>query len=250
MFHSSEKGFPRDVCRKMTGEEIRKNNPDIVCFEEFYVTDKTMADTLFGEYGHRHYHLFRTKAGTLFGDIILSKYPIKKSGDISFPHSTNLCIFADIEFRNRIIRIYDNHLESYNLSLTALALKLSKHRAKDKNIRNELLEVHEKVRGTTIKRSAQVSKILNVIKKDGSASIICGDFNDTPMSYTYHKLATGRKDAFKDSGEGAGATFIPLWPFLRIDYILFPREYESTNFRTIKSRLSDHYPISAEIIVK
>ena len=80
-------------------------------------------------------------------------------------------------------------------------------------------------------------------------TIICGDFNDTPMSYTYFSLAKKHKDSFREAGNGLSSTFIPLWPLLRIDYILFPQEFECVDHKTYKLNLSDHYPISAEIII-
>ena len=80
-------------------------------------------------------------------------------------------------------------------------------------------------------------------------TIICGDFNDTPMSYTYYSLAKKHKDTFREAGSGFGASFVPLWPLLRIDYILFPQEYECIKHTTHKIKYSDHYPISAEIII-
>ena len=76
--------------------------------------------------------------------------------------------------------------------------------------------------------------------------IICGDFNDTPLSYAYHRLSKGRKDSFKEAGKGFAATFAPLWPLLRIDYILFPKEFSGISHHTPRINLSDHYPVIAE----
>ncbi|MDO4736699.1 MAG: endonuclease/exonuclease/phosphatase, partial [Bacteroidia bacterium] len=63
------------------------------------------------------------------------------------------------------------------------------------------------------------------------------------------RLCKGRKDSFMEAGKGLGATYAPLWPLLRIDYILYPDEYECYEHTTHKIGLSDHYPISATIII-
>lgn len=250
MFSSSAHGKSKNQCRETIIGHIRTNKPDIACFQEFYVNTKEQIDTLMGEYKYRYYHLFRIKNGDYFGNLIISKYPIVSSGKISFPQSTNLSIYADIQHFGKTIRIYNNHLESYNISFTGLVKKLSRQdQAIRDKISKELIEVHEKMRGTTIKRSDQVNKILKNISESHYPAIICGDFNDTPMSYTYHRLSKGRKDSFKESGQWFAGTYIPLWPLLRIDYILFPDQYEGIEHTTHKLKLSDHYPISAEIII-
>ena len=76
-------------------------------------------------------------------------------------------------------------------------------------------------------------------------SVVLGDFNDNPLSYTYFRLLRGRKDSFVQAGKGFGATYRALWPLLRIDYILYPQDLEAVTYRMPKARFSDHYPIIA-----
>ena len=141
-------------------------------------------------------------------------------------------------------------MESYNISFASIVQRLSdKTNRNRREISNDFIEVHEKMLGSFIKRSDQVNMILNTIYKSNYPAIICGDFNDTPMSYTYHKLSSGRKDSFKESGKGFGSTFTILWPLLRIDYILFPEKFDSTRHIIGKEKFSDHYPIIAEIVI-
>ncbi len=244
------KRMQKDECRDSIIAHIRANSPDIACFQEFYVKSKKQADTILGEYKYRYYHLFKIRNGDMFGNLILSKHPITTSGKISFPKSTNLSIFSDIECFGKKFRIYNNHLESYNVSFTGLVKKLANDAktARD-SITNDLIEAHEKMRGTFIRRSDQVNKILSTITDCKHPAVICGDFNDTPISYTYRLLSKGRKDSFRESGKGFAGTYIPMWPLLRIDYILFPNSYEGIRHTTHKLGYSDHYPISAEMII-
>lgn len=257
MFSSSANGLSRAECRKEMGNHFAENLPDIVCLQEFFAESYTQADTIFSAYPHRHYHLFKARNGKLFGNIILSKFPIVERGRLSFPNSTNLSIFADIEHYGRTLRVYNNHLESYNVSFTALAHKAAemvrKKAYEEENAREEItrdiVETHEKMLGTFIKRSQQVERIIGHINETPHRAIICGDFNDTPMSYTYHTLAKNRKDTFEETGKGFGATFIPVWPLLRIDYLLVPEDSQCITHTVNKTRLSDHYPVSAEVII-
>lgn len=250
MFSSSSEKLPRKECRSNVNKFLKEEDPDIVCLQEFFAEDYTQADTIFSQYPHRHYHLFKAKNGKLFGNIILSKFPIGDKGRLSFRGSTNLAIYADIEHYGRTLRIYNNHLESYNVSFTALAHKFgSKEHLNREELTQDIVETHEKMKGTFIRRSEQVDRILEDINRSSLRTIICGDFNDTPMSYTYHSMAKRHKDTFEEAGAGFGATFIPVWPLLRIDYILAPRDSECINHTIHKSNLSDHYPVSAEMII-
>ncbi|HON55375.1 MAG TPA: endonuclease/exonuclease/phosphatase family protein, partial [Bacteroidales bacterium] len=87
------------------------------------------------------------------------------------------------------------------------------------------------------------------MSKSEYPAIICGDFNDTPMSYTYHILMKGMKDSFRESGRGFSATYSYLWPMLRIDYILYPEKFWSMSHITQKVPYSDHYPVFSGIII-
>lgn len=92
-----------------------------------------------------------------------------------------------------------------------------------------------------------MEQVLKDIENCRENVIVTGDFNDTPMSYTYWRLSRKRKDSFKEAGSGAGATFSKLRPLLRIDYILFPESYNALSHKVINKRFSDHYPVEAII---
>ncbi len=255
----------REECRREIGEFIAGENPHILCLQEFFADDYTQADTLYGQYPYRHYHLFKARNGKLFGNMILSKFPIADKGVLSFRGSTNLSIFADVEHYGRTLRIYNNHLESYDVSFTALAHKFYdklnemkkgegnvspvKEESLGGEITRDIVETHGKMKNTFIKRSEQVGRILDDINRTPHETIICGDFNDTPMSYTYHTLAKNRKDTFREAGSGFGATFIPVWPLLRIDYLLVPQDAECISHTVHKESHSDHYPVTCSVIL-
>ena len=250
MFSSAESDLTREECRKEIGKHFALESPDIICLQEFFAENYTQADTIFSSYPYRHYHLFKARNGKLFGNMILSKFPIADRGRLSFPRSTNLSIYADIDHYGRKLRVYNNHLESYNISFTALAQKMAgKLKGSSEEITQDIVETHEKMKGTFIKRSQQVDRIVEDINRTPHMTIICGDFNDTPMSYTYHTLAKERKDTFKEAGKGFGATFAPMWPLLRIDYIIAPAEAECITHTIHKLPLSDHYPVSSGVII-
>ncbi len=250
MFSSSAHGYARADCRNLIMSHLKSEKPDIVALQECFLSSERMADTLLAkEYPYRTYHLFKLKSGQRFGNIILSKYPIAASADITFKRSTNLCVYADIEVDSDTIRICNNHLESYNVSFTSLVKGLSSKGGYETGLADELIDVHEKMKGTNIRRSSQVNEIIRIIDQSRYPSVICGDFNDTPISYTYNRFVKLREDTFKLAGRGFAGTFRHLWPLLRIDYILIPKGWDCTSHKSPKLSYSDHFPVISEIVI-
>ncbi|MDD4848141.1 MAG: endonuclease/exonuclease/phosphatase family protein, partial [Bacteroidales bacterium] len=75
--------------------------------------------------------------------------------------------------------------------------------------------------------------------------IVCGDFNDTPGSYSYQQVSKGLKDGFLEAGQGFGQTFNGDIPLMRIDYIFHNDHFQATDFQVHINHYSDHYPVSA-----
>ncbi|MCK9624957.1 MAG: endonuclease/exonuclease/phosphatase family protein [Bacteroidales bacterium] len=240
-FSAGEKNMSLEETASRIKSFFEQERPDVLCIQEFMIKDTSMLNNTLPKYPYRYYHFF--KGNNFFGNITLSKYPIIHKDKISFNRSTNLCIYTDIQYNDKIIRIYNCHLESYSISFTSLIKRLSKKG----EFSNEIIGVHGKLKGTNIRRSEQVNTVLGNIKGSDYPTIICGDFNDTPMSYTYHKLSKGRKDSFIEGGKGFSSTYSTLWPLLRIDYILLPEAYDADQNITFRIPLSDHYPVSTII---
>jgi endonuclease/exonuclease/phosphatase family metal-dependent hydrolase len=95
-------------------------------------------------------------------------------------------------------------------------------------------------------RRAQQSELLKgQINLSKYPVIVAGDFNDTPVSYSYTRIRKGLNDAFVSSGYGAGFTYRGNYPANRIDYILYDDALECKYFDIMKVRYSDHYPVAA-----
>ena len=102
-----------------------------------------------------------------------------------------------------------------------------------------------KMRRGITQRPRQVEEVMKDVDECPVRSVVLGDFNDNPLSYTLYRLSRGRQDAFVQAGKGFGATFRPLWPLLRIDYILYPRDLHVVSYEVPKVKYSDHYPVIA-----
>ena len=95
-----------------------------------------------------------------------------------------------------------------------------------------------------VKRSSQADSIHASINRSPYPVIVCGDFNDSPSSYTYQTISKNLNDAFMESGNGLGRSYKGEFPSLRIDYLLFSPLLRSYNFTTFPDEYSDHYAVS------
>ena len=94
-------------------------------------------------------------------------------------------------------------------------------------------------------RARQARTVAAHIRRCPYPVIVCGDFNDTPLSYTYHVLGKQLQDAFAEAGFGLSNTYNGLLPSFRIDYILYSSHFKAVSYSCDRIDLSDHFPVSA-----
>ena len=74
--------------------------------------------------------------------------------------------------------------------------------------------------------------------------IVCGDFNDTPISYARRTIAEGLTNCFAKSGYGIGLSYNRKGFWVRIDHILCSTDFTPYNCHVdSKIDYSDHFPI-------
>ena len=237
--------FPegRRACADSISRFLMGQDADIICLQEFYTTDIGRVRQYLSGWlkGYRaEYYFYRSRYG-YYGNVTFSRMRARDKGVIHFDNSANLAIYTDYKAGRESFRVYNCHFESYNISMTGLLRSI---RRRDGGM---LRETETKVRRGLAQRPRQVSQVLNHIAGSPVAAFVCGDFNDTPMSYTYYRLSKGRGDTFRKAGEWFGATFSFLWPLLRIDYVLYPDNFRALSHRTPHKPYSDHYPVVTEI---
>lgn len=223
-------------------DSIKAIDPDIICLQEFVVRVNVNIDSIFNGFKYIAKNITTTKK-LHKGNIIISKYPIVKKANLKFKQSTNRSMYADIKVGNDTIRIFNNHLESYSISFKTLATRLKNKDTTSELAKEEIYNVHKKIGKTVQRRTRQVENLIGIINESPYPTIICGDFNETPMSFAYSEFSKGHKDSFMEGGKGFGATFRILYPLIRIDYIFVPKEYNILSHNTLKWKISDHYPI-------
>jgi len=105
----------------------------------------------------------------------------------------------------------------------------------------------DKLRIAYPKRAEQARKVVEHMEQSPYEVVVCGDFNDTPLSYTYNTFFSHFTDAFRNASSGIGVTYAGKVPAGRIDYIFHSRDLHSGDFEIQSEVHSDHRAISCKI---
>ncbi|MEI3108040.1 MAG: endonuclease/exonuclease/phosphatase family protein [Phocaeicola sp.] len=98
-----------------------------------------------------------------------------------------------------------------------------------------------------IQRAKQAKDIASLVNATETPVILCGDFNDTPGTFTYETLKGNLQDGFLSAGEGYGATYRGLHNLLRIDYLFHSPSLLALKYGTMSYDMSDHNPVYLEV---
>jgi endonuclease/exonuclease/phosphatase family metal-dependent hydrolase len=244
--------FTRDAIFSFISHE----SPDIVSFQEFFhgSSDYFPTITPFLQLQKaNHYHVDYVKevdGKKHYGLATFSRFPIINRGNILFPNSTsNSGIYSDIVIDRDTIRVFNIHLESIRLSgddykfvIEFIDPGMQSQSSSSRIILGKFQRAFEK-------RAGQAEIVARYIQQSPYPVLVSGDFNDTPISHVYHKISSGLKDAFLESGYGFGSTYSGNIPFIRIDYILHSDRLNAAGFQKHKVQYSDHYPISSSFSI-
>ena len=102
-----------------------------------------------------------------------------------------------------------------------------------------------KVSKAMVKRSRQAEAVHHYIESHRRYPIIvCGDFNDTPISYVRRTIASGLTDCYVETGCGMGITFNQRGLSFRIDNIMCSSHFKPYGcYVDDEISVSDHNPV-------
>lgn len=238
--HPNLKDNPNSVL-----EYLRNSNADIICLQEYILSNrltKKDVDYALRDYPYKHYY----KLTGVNGVGCYSRYPILSAHPVDYESRTNGSVAYTINVKGDTLLVVNNHLESNKLTEKDKAVyrEMIKDPDKAKVSEGSRLLIGKLAEASTI-RASQADSIAKLVAGfKGGGVIVCGDFNDSPLSYAHRVIGKELNDAFVQSGNGFGISYNQNHFYFRIDHILLSKNLESyqcTVDKTIKS--SDHYPI-------
>lgn len=225
---------------------IKKQNADIVCLQEtapYEISQEKIDSALNPVYP---YHDIVSHNGNYMS--IYSKFPVLSRERIDIKSKGNLCTAFKINVRGKDIIVINNHLETTDLSVE------DKNRFKmmvegDMKVgyaeRTSMMLVR-KLGEQTCKRAPQADAVARYISYHrGQPVIVCGDFNDNPLSYVRRTIADGLTDCYISTANGPGISYHRAGFYVRIDNMMCTHNLIPYSCKVDNSiKTSDHYPIS------
>ena len=229
-------------------EYLKGQDADIVCLQEDVDTWRRFVFQWYEKiYPYNDTTVFVMRPRNTNGVGIHTRFPILKKERIPYPSMANGSVAYYLKVDNDTIIVINNHLESTHLSSEDRSRYKEMLRGKmegDTAKAESMLLLH-KLGQAAAKRAPEADAVHEYIEAHRQYPIIvCGDFNDTPISYARRTVAKGLKDCFVETGRGIGMSYNQKGFFFRIDHILCSDDFEPYNCE-IDSKVdaSDHYPI-------
>jgi endonuclease/exonuclease/phosphatase family metal-dependent hydrolase len=257
MYGLSNNKDKRKHNRTEIADAIIKLEPDIICLQEFNhsYTQGQLADNIgLFKKAYPFYYFSRDlqKANGFYayGSIIFSKYPMLDSGKIKYPGKIlESLIYVDVLRKKDTLRIYTCHLQSFKFNDEDYA-DIEKIKEQDEETLAASKNIFKKMKLAFTRRGIQAEVVRKEIDESPYPTVICGDFNDVPNSFTYFHIRGKRQDVFLEKNFGIGRTYIALAPTLRIDYILPDDNFVTHQFDMVDEDLSDHLMLVTDVSLK
>lgn len=232
-----------------TAQFILDVDADVVCFQEFVskyqLHEQETARKCLNDLCERYPYVVGKEGEHEL--VLFSKYPVIRDSILKGKarYSTYSHIF-DLEIKGHQLRIYNCHLQSIGLSDTKVEfdnsipqLRHTDNATVDKDTIVSRLSTAFCLRAQQarcIRQSIDSAQTDNVI--------VCGDFNDTPGSFSYRTVrGNDLNDAYRQCAFGPTITFHGNHYYFRIDHVLYRGSLQAVDIVRPDIDCSDHYPL-------
>ena len=225
---------------------LQASDADIICLQEYIWGNKLKKkdiDYALRNYPYKHYHPL---GKGLNGLGIYSRFPLLSVTPLKYKSNRNGSVAYRIKVGNDTLLVINNHLESNKILKSDVDSLQDMIDAPDGDkVFSRVSKLLKKMAQATVVRAGQVDMVLEKVKSSADKyMIVCGDFNDTPISYAHRVLHDELNDAFVESGNGLGVSYNRDRLYVRIDHIFTSKNldvHHCTVDNTIEA--SDHYPV-------
>ncbi len=218
------------------------SDADIVCLQEARLND-AIIEAAAGTYPYVDSVIHVGRGDCL---VLFSKHPILSKERIMYKSKGNLSAAFRVRIGGETVTVVNNHFETSGLSLADRAgfKEMVKGNSGKDTIKAESRRLAVKL-GESVKiRAPQVDAVAEYVSKCKGPVILCGDFNDSPISYAHRTLDKLLTDCYVATGNGPGISYHHNAIFVRIDNLMCSAHYRPYGCKVDRNNgYSDHYPI-------
>lgn len=241
-FHS----FPRDSIGAGFSY-LEESGADIICLQEYGFQNRRFQE-FHDSLRARGYNLWQ--GNTL--RCIMTRYPILACDTVkaeTLRHNGTEAYHLLMD--GDTVTVVNAHLECYRFTEGDKDeyVSMLNQRSKSK-FKREVLFLLQKLSSSSRNRALQTQALADYLDRlpKGRRVILCGDFNETPISYSYQTVSRRLRNVFRACGKGIGITFREEKFPVRIDHIFCSRDWDCVSVRIDHSMTaSDHYPVVAKL---
>lgn len=241
--------------RDSLGNFLLNSDADIICLQEappmIMMVDKEPGRSLLKAYPY--YTAWKMHFG---GQTILSRHPIccilEPHDEASALDKEGTSKVADIYIGTDTIRLINVHLASLRLSTGEIEAVGGTQSMTDERLAT-VNSAFDKLASAFKERQGEVEKVVKMVEASPHPTILCGDFNDTPVSNTYYSLTHTKKnlnDSRRPRRLGLARTYRGNLPPLRIDYVLTSDEIATADYAEHDMPISDHKAVSVSFALR
>ena len=238
------KGLSRKGTEGRTAEMLAyvdSLDADVLCLQEFYGGANCKAV-------HQHLDSLGYHHAITEGRRIYSRLPLSDVEEMEVASAKKNGMFtARLLLDDDTVTVFNVHLECNFIDQDDRTGGKEALRSRERErLEAEGRHLWDKLAVSAGYRSMQVDSLTRMLdtRYKGKSVIVCGDFNDTPISYAYQQLARRLENAFRNRGTGLGVTYNERFFWIRIDHLFHSKDWETQCVEIDHSvDISDHYPL-------
>ena len=203
---------------------FQEQQADIVCVQEDIDSwRRYVFDHYRKIYPYNDTTVFVNSAAAFNGVGIHTRYPILRKERIPYTSEHNGSMAYYLQVGSDTVLVVNNHLESCHLSIEDRTRYKDMLRGdmESDTAKAESRLIIDKLSEAAARRAPQAEAVRRYVREHSQYPVIvCGDYNDTPISYAHRAMAKGLTDCFVESGRGVGLSYNQKGFWVRIDNIL------------------------------
>ena len=227
---------------------LREEKADIVCIQEDVDSWRRFVFKEYQkDYAYNDTMVIANNPTSLNALGIHTRFPIVRRERINYSSVANGSAAWWLQIDGDTVIVVNNHFESCHLTTDDRQQyrQILHGEISGDSARQGSKQLLVKLAEANAKRCGQIDAVCRYVEEHRQYPVIvCGDFNDSPISYSRHAMSKSLTDCFVETGKGIGLSYNQKAFSFRIDHFFCSEDMTPYNCE-IDSRIdaSDHYPL-------